>query len=284
MQFPSIPLLFIILTTPCLAVGQVVTTDRIGNFTFDTSGNNSTTWIDTEGTDDVTWTNGSYQSVTSSSTIISNAYVVSASSVGVTGFQEGDFSGENGTYEWWLRLDPTDYANGDNRALWERGGANGSAFSISRDGSGDFFFNYAVVSGSLALQESVSLASANVSDFFQIAVVNDFTNSETRYYVDGALIGTGAFAATWNNGTDGAKIADGFDNNAYNSSTVGNGSQDFLGEIGVFRVYSGTNGALTTAQIEQNYNAVMIPEPGTAALILAGTTCCLLFGRRRRQV
>ena len=116
------------------------------------------------------------------------------------------------------------------------------------------------------------------TEFFQVAITLDLDNLATLY-VDGAISGSAASASglrDWTN-NNGAGLGTVSGQIGGNDGGDLDGYGDFVGEISILRFYR--NQVLSAGQVQQNFDAVATPEPGTAVLVALGLVG--LSARRR---
>jgi hypothetical protein len=176
-----------------------------------------------------------------------------------SGFKDSDLDlgseSEPVTYEFWVK--PQDLAGSG--IIWETGAASGAAVYYD---AGTVGYNGINVSDG-----PMSYAIADVSDFYQVVVV--VTNDGMTMWVNG--VGTPdpslpvSTSTSPQNGLGGGN-ASGLGNVGGNvGGYVPEAARNvFEGEIALARLYTG---AMSGAEVEAAYNAI-IPEPATSALLI----------------
>ncbi len=166
--------------------------------------------------------------------------------------------------------------------LFESGGSNGIGLLLGAGTSGfltgvsDSALTFAVQNNDEPAIVTVDLAGIGVSEFIHIIATLDSSTGIATLYLNGLEVGTddGVNLGTWS-GSDNAALAG---RGGSNVGGLGNGDQgfgNFEGEIALFRVL---DSELGQAEVTARYQAVVVPEPVSLALLAAGG---LLFTRRR---
>lgn len=156
----------------------------------------------------------------------------------------------------------------------ETGGNKGLAIVLDGD---QLRFTHGNADGDHLIETTITAGS-----FIQVVgVVNNTGGNVSSLYVNGLPVGTPDTTEDWK-GTGNAAgvggINGGDQTGSYGNTGIGMFSH-FSGDIAIMRMY---DGALTDAEVLNNYNEVVIPEPSSlllAALGLLGLLC----GRRRRR-
>jgi hypothetical protein len=192
-----------------------------------------------------------------------------------TSFQSiagGNPSDEDMSLELWFR--PADM-NGGQQVLFETGG-NQDGLSLLLD---DSLLTFRVKDNGNVVTQTFDLG-LDASEFFQAAITISLGGTASLY-VDGLLAGSTSAAGIgdWTN-NNGAGIGTRNGQLGGNSGGDLNGYGDFLGEIALLRFYR--NQVLTGPDIQQNFDAVATPEPGTALLVAIGLIGLTFAGRGGR--
>jgi hypothetical protein len=186
-----------------------------------------------------------------------------------------------GSFEIWSRVAAADVpANDRMHVLFETGGTTGLSFSLYTTAGGVPYL-YFSTTGTHIINLRYALQPSDFGQFLQATGTIDTASPLTTLYVKGLngtdFSTTSALASTWSAGTDAAGLG-------MSSSTTGvtgpvgiAKTDPFQGEITILRHYNGV--ALSAAQVQQNFDALVIPEPSCGALLLAAAG--LLSWRRR---
>lgn len=274
-----------VLTVTAVAFAAVTGTQAALVHSYDAAdaANTNTSWNDSVGSVDAAFSGGSaVSSVSSANTVFTNAYTVSSSS------SRGDLgtsyiSGTNLTLELWFRRD-LDATVSTPQILFDGGGAS-SGFSLlyqNTDGLTPELRVMAIGGGGGKDDFTLSLSSFDDTDFIMSAVVFDDANDLVSLYASGAAGGS----ASINEARTFTSIAGNDNSNVFGSpqaNTGGNNGNIALvsaenTEIALFNIY---NNATNAAGISTLFNAQLIPEPGTSAMLLLGGAA--LFLRRNRR-
>ncbi len=220
---------------------------------------------------------GASQGVPSSSyTPITGAYDFSsgdtATGVSFQGIASGNPSNEDVSLELWFR--PNDLSGGQQVLFETGGGVDGLSILLNDD-----VLSLRVKDGGNDLTLSHTLPSAP-SDFVQVAITLAL-DSTAELWVDGVLEQSGSASGIndWT-GSNGSGIGSRNGNVGGNIGGDLNAYGSFQGEIALFRFYR--NQVLTGAQVQQNFDAIATPEPGTAVLVALGLAGLAARRRPRR--
>ncbi len=211
--------------------------------------------------------------VSSAKTTITSAYAFDGSDT-ATFTTDWPNSMSNATIEMWIR--PNDFVG--NKVLLELGGTtDGSSFRLE---GGTLYYN--VVDNTTNTAEAMTDISGHTNgDFIQIVGEVDLVNDLIKLYVDGMLADTAVasgdiadYAGTDINGLGSIGNAIG------GSSSIGTGFSGFDGDIAIVRF---SNSLLGPQAIEDNFNALFVPEPTSIALWVLLGAVGFLYARRRMR-
>ena len=204
------------------------------------------------------------------------AFGAGSSATGTT-FQNiasGNPSNEDVSFEIWFRPDSM---SGGEQVLFETGGG-GDGLSLLLD---DNLLSFRVKDSGTTVTTAAFDLGSDTSEFFQAAITLS-RGGTASLYVDGALA-TSTSAAGINDwtGSNGAALGGRNGNVGGNDGGDLNGYGAFQGEIALFRFYR--NQVLTVGEVQQNFDAVATPEPGTAVLGALGLIGLAGYARRNRK-
>jgi len=186
-----------------------------------------------------------------------------------------DPTDDDATIELWVKLDDTM----SDQVLWEAGGTTDGA-GLYLDGDTQTIFLQILDNGDQVVTTPGVDVSGLTSDFIHIVSGIDLTNDLGFLYVNGSLTNPGGTPADdttmvgladgdiadWA-GTDGAG-GEGLGDDAGSGfgGAPSGGPFGFLdGKIAIFRIY---DSLLTGTQVQDNFDAVAVPEPNSFAIAL----------------
>jgi hypothetical protein len=230
---------------------------------------------------------------TTTMTNFTKAFTASATDVG---FYTAPFALQTYTFEIWTRM-PGGTNPSTNAVIFESGGGANGFGIFARSGGTLQFASY---SGNGTNNNEISLATStlNTSDYLQVVGVYNTSNNVLTFQikdVDGVTLSGTDSSGTLGTGTGNAAglFISGLDttNNTVNRF-LGNAGGSFAtgldttlavdaytGQVALFNIYD--NDAIASGAVLSSFNAVVIPEPSTWAL-LAGSLTVLVLLRRRR--
>ena len=166
----------------------------------------------------------------------------------------------------------------DKRYFWgwspDNGQVAGSDIRLGIENSGKLRFE---VSSGFARYDGISL---NDGNWHMVAVIiesND-TISTIDYYIDGNIYSATGNTTTLINTAGSGSGGVNTPNEIFFGSGGNTDQQHWIGNLDDFRIY---DTALTDTELDTIYNAVLVPEPSTALLMLGGVAG--LAGIRRRK-
>lgn len=252
----------------------IVTSDLVANFDAQTGSNTTSAWEDQQGSNDMAGIDGSAAAATLSLSDVSSSYLISKAyqfdgTVGFDAVPVQSVIDDVSSFEIWMRTNIWGPNASTRLTVFETGANNGLAITIpgNRDKinvnistSGTPQLVYDVV----ANPDNVPGLSDPTTDFIQFVVTADSGNGSVLY-INGQQVDTGSSASGWNGGNPAGL---GIQND--NSTISGD---PFEGEIAIFRVY---DDILTPAEVLQNYNAMVVPEPAAFVSFLLGGVVALM--------
>jgi len=219
---------------------------------------------------------GPTRNAVSSATTITHAYNFDGVDDAAIASSENRSGNHDATFELWFR--PDLFPTGDVRTIFEHGNSpRGISFGLSED---TLVFRYRAGSASSG-ELTFDLSAIGITDFIQAVGVIDDTDDQIRLYINGGseqTLDIGTFADFTSNDDLGLASNQDLGGGGQNGSAF-TWSGFYDGDIALLREY---RTAFDVAQVQQNYAALTVPEPSTAAL--ASLLFAVIYLRPRRRL
>jgi len=210
---------------------------------------------------------------------INYAYDFNGTTTATTADFENFNEQNSATFEIWFKPDDVDAVGKE--VLWETGGNTvGTSFTLDGSTGLELAFNN-TKSGqrTASIDLKTFLSTDELNEFIQAVGVIDMNDDKMLLYVNGRLAGTFAASGSDWSGSHDSGLGGFFVEVGGISADGSFGSFD--GMIAQFRIYEST--IFTLNAVEQNFLAIVVPEPATFVLSAIGVLRLLVCRRRRKR-